>query len=236
MKSKVEIALEDVIMIKKVIEKTQQDFSRISSFFLWIGIINFLVFILEQISYYIRNIMGLLSSAYMALEKICIVFPIIAYIVCFLYFRKKIIGNHNDISNGMLKVWGIILIGSYIFKYLYIMLLPGTEIDFVNGLWRCSELIIFLPIIFGHFMTAILTKSRFLIIVTCIESLIFFALFTSMREVPYGTLGGIGTRVSLSSAFVRIVMILGMILLGIYLKKRGSSIHGNKYDTGSISN
>ena len=27
MKSKVEIALEDVIMIKKVIEKTQQDFS-----------------------------------------------------------------------------------------------------------------------------------------------------------------------------------------------------------------
>ena len=56
MDKNVALALDDISLIKTVIERTQQDFSEIAPFFIWVGIINGIAAIVEQLMYYIRNI------------------------------------------------------------------------------------------------------------------------------------------------------------------------------------
>ena len=134
---------------------------------------------------------------------------------------------------GLLKVWGIILIGTRIFIFLYIFLLPSGNSDAINILWRCRELIEILPIIVILLVTGVLTQIKAISVVTGMYSILYFILFTGMQEVRYGMLGGRGTMISVSSVSIRIVMTAGMIILGLFLKKGVKN--GNKFNTGSIS-
>ena len=134
---------------------------------------------------------------------------------------------------GLLKVWGIILIGTRIFIFLYIFLLPSGNSDAINILWRYRELVEILPIIVILLVTGVLTQIKAISVVTGMYSILYFILFTGMQEVRYGMLGGRGTMISVSSVSIRIVMTAGMIILGLFLKKGVKN--GNKFNTGSIS-
>ena len=159
--------------------------------------------------------------------------PLIAYIICFILFYRMIKLRNNTISMGLLKVWGIILIGTRIFIFLYIFLLPSGNSDAINILWRCRELVEILPIIVILLVTGVLTQIKTISVVAGMYSILYFILFTGMQEVRYGMLGGRGTMISVSSVSIRIVMTAGMIILGLFLKKGVKN--GNKFNTGSIS-
>ena len=232
--SSVEKAINDIEVIKGVIERTQKDFSKISSFFIWIGVINLLEFIVEQLSYYFRNVNGYNSGMSVLLGRISQILPLAAYIICFMIFYKRMRERNNTVSKGILQVWGIVLIGAQILEFLYMFLIPTGNNSAINMLWRCKELIVILPIIIILLVTGILTQRNIIAIVTIIYSVIYFILFTGMKEVRYGVLGGYGTRVSVSSISIRIVMTVGMIILGLFLK-RGVKENGNKINTGSVS-
>ena len=126
------------------------------------------------------------------------------------------------------------MIGSQIFAFIYISLLPAGNNAAINMMWRCKELIIILPVIVILFVTGVLTQMKAITIVTSLYGILYFVLFTSMGEVQYGTIGGSGTRVSASSISIRVVMTVGMIILGLFLKK-GANKNGNKFNTGSVS-
>ena len=81
MENNVEKAITDIAIIKDVIERTQKDFSKISAFFIWIGIINLLEFIIEQFSYYFRNVNGYNSGMSVFLARLALILPLIAYII-----------------------------------------------------------------------------------------------------------------------------------------------------------
>lgn len=234
MDTNVKKAIEDVTMIKNVMERTKEDFSKIASYFLWIGVVNGISFVIEQIAYYIRNVSGY-TSFYGIIIRFSKFLPILGYIVCFVCFYHKIRKSNHDISKGILKTWGIVLIGSQVFDFLYMWLIPAGNNETINVLWRCKELVIILPVIFAFFMTGILTKRRSILILTALYSVLYLCFFISMKEVGYGTWGGIGTRVSISSILIRVIMIIGMAVLGVYLKGRGKK-YGVELNTGSLSN
>ncbi|MBQ7481840.1 MAG: hypothetical protein IJT80_08185 [Lachnospiraceae bacterium] len=234
MDKNVSFALDDISLIKTVIDRTQKDFSKISFFFIWIGIINGIAAIIEQLMYYFRNEYGYGFGAVHLLGIGYYWFRILGYAFIFFYYLRKIKSSSNDISNGMLKIWGIVLIGSYALLFLYMYLIPSGNDDRINTLWKCRELIEILPVIFALFMTGILAQKRIITVVTAIYSVLFFVLFLSMKQVSFGTIGGSGTLVSVSSITIRVVMIFGMIALGIFLKM-GAQNHGHKYNTRSIS-
>lgn len=100
----------------------------------------------------------------------------------------------------------------------------------INILWRSEELIDVLPVVVALFMTGILTKKRIITICTAIYSIVYFVLFLSMKEMPYGNLGGKGTLIPISSVSVRCLMIFGMIILGLYLKI-GAKNNGDTFNT-----
>ena len=234
MENNVEKAITDIAIIKDVIERTQKDFSKISAFFIWIGITNLLEFIIEQFSYYFRNVNGYNSGMSVFLARLALILPLIAYIICFMLFYRLIKSSKNSISMGMLQSWGIILIGSQIFAFLYMFLLPAGNNAAINMMWRCKELIIILPVIVILFVTGVLTQMKAITIVTSLYGILYFVLFTSMGEVQYGTIGGSGTRVSASSISIRVVMTVGMIILGLFLKK-GANKNGNKFHYWTIN-
>jgi hypothetical protein len=235
MDKNVALALDDISLIKTVIERTQQDFSKIAAFFIWIGVINGIAAIVEQLMYFFRNTSGYDFPLVQVFGFSYYWIKILGYVLLFFVFSRKLKAMNNDISNGMLKIWGIVLVGSYLFVFLYMHLMPNGNNEMINTLWKCRELIEILPVIFAFFMTGILTQRRIISIITALYSLVYFVLFFSMKQMPFGTIGGAGTLISVSSFSIRIVMIFGMIALGLFFKI-GARNHGNKYNTRSLSN
>ena len=235
MDKKIETAIDNISLIKAVIEKTQEDFSKVSFYFIWIGIINIGIWILEQMTYFVRNTAGYEYWMVNVLSFAVRWLGILGYVILFMIFYRKIKTSNNLISEGMIKIWGIVLIGSKILAYLYMILIPNGNNDKIFMLWRCKELIEILPVIFALFMTGILTRRKIITVFTAIYSIIYFVLFMSMREIPYGTWGGVGTRISVSNICIKCLMIFGMIAIGLFLRT-GVKKHGNKCNTGGISN
>ncbi len=235
MDRKIEIALDDISLIKEVIKRTQKDFAKVSMFFIWIGIVNVIVWIMEQMTYYIRNKVGYGFWLVYALGQGSHWIRLIGYIVLFIIVYRKIKTVNNEISEGMIKIWGIVLVGGHILSFLYASLIPDGNSDKIITLWKCRELIDILPVIFALFMTGIFAQKNVITVCTAIYSIIYFMLFLSMKEIPYGIYGGRGTLISLSSMSIKFLMTFGMVILGMYLKI-GAKRHGDKYNTRGISN
>ncbi len=223
-------ALDDISLIKAVILRTQKDFARIAMFFIWIGVVNGIAWIMEEFGHYIRNTIGYGNWIVQFIGQGYHWLRFVGYIVLFIICYKKIKTTNNEISEGMIKIWGLVLIGSYILSFMYMRLLPNGNSESLITLWKCRELIEILPVIFALFMTGIITKKAIITVCTSFYSILYFVLFTSMKEISYGNLGGQGTQMPLSSISVKCVMIFGMIFLGLYLKI-GAKAHGDKLDT-----
>ena len=58
MDKKIEMAIDDIALIRRVIERTRQDFSRISAYFIGVGILNLAAWMSEEIAYMIQNLTG----------------------------------------------------------------------------------------------------------------------------------------------------------------------------------
>ncbi len=220
MDKKIEMAIDDLTLIKRVIERTRQDFSRISAYFIGIGILHLVAWLSEEIAYMILNLFGYGHPAARVFWWSGRVLLLSGYVFLFVYYYQKVKKTGNDICEGMVKIWMIVLVGIRILGWLYIRLLPSGNDDKITVLWRCQELIEVLPVLFALFMTGILTKRTVITVLTALYSIFYFVLFVSMKEVPYGTWGGVGTRISASRVCIQYLMSLGMIMLGIYLWRR----------------
>lgn len=230
MNKKMEMAMDDITLIRRVIERTREDLSRISFYFVGIGIMNLAAWLLEEVAYMIRNLFGYGYPAARIFWLGGRILLVAGYAVLFVHFYKMVQRTGNEICEGMVKIWMIVLIGSLILGRLYSSLIPSGNSDKITTLWRCRELIEVLPVLFALFMTGILAKRKLITVFTAVYSIFYFVLFLSMKEVPYGTWGGVGTRISASQIGIQCLMSVGMILLGIYL-------HGKKggHEDGSVA-
>ena len=70
MDNKIKNALDDINMIKEVMNKTQQNLSSFSSFMISVGGIYLFYIVLEQITYYLMNVYGYSSSIYRNMSHI----------------------------------------------------------------------------------------------------------------------------------------------------------------------
>ena len=94
---------------------------------------------------------------------------------------------------------------------------------------------VLLLLVLSFSFSFIFAQKNVITVCTAIYSIIYFMLFLSMKEIPYGIYGGRGTLISLSSMSIKFLMTFGMVILGMYLKI-GAKRHGDKYNTRGISN
>ena len=174
MDKKIEMAIDDIALIRRVIERTRQDFSRISVYFIGIGILNLAAWLTEEIAYMILNLSGYGHPAARIFWWSGRGLILAGYVFLFVYFYQKVKKTGNEICEGMVKIWMIVLVGIRILGWLYIRLLPSGNDDKITVLWRCQELIEVLPVLFALFMTGILTKRTLITVVTAIYSIFYF--------------------------------------------------------------
>lgn len=235
MDKKIKNALDDINLIKEVVNKTQQNFTTAPHFLISVGIVNITYIILEQLGYYFRNVYGYVSNIYHVLGSVLSVFQLVGYVILFLFLNVK--KRHSDnMDKKIFEMWGIIFIGSEVLFWIYKIFLPVGSSQTIGILYRFSELVLMLPVLIGSVATGIFLKDRFLCVVTSIFSCIYLILFVGMKEIPYGTIAGVGTRLPLSSILMRLFLTIGLLAIGIYLKKWRRIIHGNKCNTRSLSN
>ena len=233
MDNKIKNALDDINMIKEVMNKTQQNLSSFSGFMISVGGIYLFYIVLEQITYYLRNVYGYSSSIYRTMSHILPLTLLFGYIAIWVIFHIKQ-KNNDTLNNKLVNIWGIILIGSNIFYWFYWIMLPIGNNSIINMLVRVAQLILFLPVVVGGIVTAVMLKDTIILIFDIGFAIAYIFLFVGMKEIVYGTIGGIGTRIPLNSICLKIFLSIGFLLMGIYLKK-WRKVHGNTVNTRSIS-
>lgn len=228
-------AMEDITIIKKVIEKTKEDVTKIAAFFIWIGIINF-----------VDIMLGLLANAFMApsgfdytvmqvIYYVKFIIVLAGYAIIFLCYRRVMKRCNNDISLGLLNIWGIILLGLFIFTFLYRSFIPKLDMEFYRTLLKNIEVFQFVSLSLGCFMVGIFTKRKSIIICSTVISIVFLVLFISMSHYDI-KLGGEYLEIAYSKILIDIILTVGMFLLGLSLKRQsGGVLDGNSVNTGSIS-
>lgn len=199
------------------------------------GIVNIIYIILEQVGYWFRNTYGYASNIYHFFVSVLSVFQFVGYTVLFLFFQTKK-KRSDSIDKKLFEMWGIIFIGSEVLFWIYQIFLPAGNNQVLGTLHRCSELVLMLPLLTGGILTGVLLKDKLLWSTAAIFSCIYLILFVGMKEIPYGTIGGGGTRLPLSGVWMRFFFTIGLLAMGIYLKKWRTIINGNKCNTRSVSN
>lgn len=235
MDKKIKTALEDIDLIKQIVTKTQHPFTLTPIFLINSGIINIIYIVLEQIGYYFRNICGYTSNIYHFWGTLLPVFQLIGYVILFLFLREKHTCS-NTTDKRIFEIWGILFIGSDILFKIYQICIPAGNTPILEILYRCSELILTLPLMIGGIATSILIKDKFLWKIISIFSFIYLILFVRMKEFAYSIMNGIEIRLPLSNILMKFFLTIGLLMLGFYLKKWSAVIYGNKHNTRSISN
>lgn len=168
----------------------------------------------------------------------------------FVNYRRKIKKTNNDISMGLLTMWGIILIGSAIFSlYRLFVPVPGVisyittetseHVEFSApayiSLMQNIEVLKFTSLILGCLMIGIFTKKKIVVISTAIISILYWILFTGM-DSHLTKIGNNYFNLFYSSILLKLILSIGMVLLGMELKKQsGGASNENILNTGSIS-
>ena len=112
-------AIEEVNLIKKVIDRTQNDFSRIANFFISIGMINTVTCLLYVTLFQIIKRMDHVEYAVWMLFRGLNYISVLGYVVLFIIYRHKLIKRNNALSLSMINIWGTLLIGGEVFRIFF---------------------------------------------------------------------------------------------------------------------
>lgn len=112
-------AIEEVNLIKKVIDRTQNDFSRIASFFISIGVINTVTYLMYVILFQIIKGMEHVGYSFWMLFRGLNYISVLGYIVLFFIYRRKLKNRNNALSLSMINIWGTLLIGGEAFRIFF---------------------------------------------------------------------------------------------------------------------
>ena len=234
-------AMEDIALIRRMIDHTEINMHRLGWLFLVYGLV-FLVY----------SLIGLFSTAIAAhtatLEttaSVSIVLSLLTYVVIavlfvlFLRRRTAIVKTESEHTMKLFDLWGVIMFVPAALELILLLaaVIAGDKMPMVSvALLRIVfEVITNTALYMCIFFTGHYTGSRFLKIVSAVLTILLIILFTCGIS-PDGTgmsadiylpqlTGIINIRSSIAS-FIRIFVYLGMGIYGI-VKQRGS-VHGDE--------
>ena len=120
-------AIEEVNWIKKVIDKTQNDFSRIANFFISIGVINTVTWALYVTLFQIIKGMDRVGYSFWMFFRGLNYISVSGYVVLFFIYRHKLKDRNNALSLSMINIWGALLIGGEVFRLFFSVVNWGEQ-------------------------------------------------------------------------------------------------------------
>ncbi|MDE6220905.1 MAG: hypothetical protein K2G51_10850 [Lachnospiraceae bacterium] len=209
-------AMEEVSLIKRVIDRTQNDFSRIASFFIAIGGVNLAVCLLYaamlqiiegtgQASYFVWRLFWGLNYVSVA-----------GYGILFLRYRRKMKKCNNHLSESLINIWGILLIGGEVFRLFF----SSAYFQEQNVHFYQKTLTFLFPLI-GCFVMGFIIQDKLILWVSFAVVILYMLLAASGGSVRVADFHGNDMKVGLDVLLTAAVSSVGMILLGIELRRKG---------------
>ena len=209
-------AIEEVNLIKKVIDRTQNDFSRIASFFISIGVINTVTYLMYVILFQIIKGMEHVGYSFWMLFRGLNYISVLGYIVLFFIYRRKLKNRNNALSLSMINIWGTLLIGGEAFRIFFSAVNFGKQ-----DVYFYQKTLTFLFPVIGWLVLGfviqdnLIQRAAFLIV-------ILYMLLSGMGiDIKVGSMLGNTVNVGIDSILTGIIVSAGMILLGIHLRRKG---------------
>ena len=230
-------AMEDIALIRRMIDHTEINMHRHGWLFLVYGLVFFAYRMFELFS----TVIVARTSTLEAAGNVSIVFSLLTYVVVavlfvlFLCKRATVVKNESEHTMKLFDLWGVMIfapaaleLAIYLTAIIFAESMPVISVALLRFIFSViKNTALYLCIFFtGHYI-----GSRFLKIVSTVLILLLLALFTCDIS-----LGGIGlseiqltgilsSRISIAS-FIQIFVYLGM---GIYcIVKQKGSVHGDE--------
>ena len=216
MSKKITEALEDVNFIKKVIYKTQNDFSKVSNFFIGIGAVPKLTCFLYALMFGVMESAESVSLAMWSLFRGISFVSIIGYFIVFLIYHYKLKQFKNELSMSLINIWGMLLIGGELFRVFFNMVSYEKigKNQFIQPLFQ------FVFVIIGCFVMGFVIQDKLIQKVSFAMTFLFLLLTGTDSEVKVADFHGNDVKINAITVFTTVILSVGMILMGFYLKKR----------------
>ena len=209
-------AIEEVNLIKKVIDRTQNDFSGIANFFISIGIINTVTCLLYVTLFQIIKGMDHVEYTVWMLFRGLNYISVSGYVVLFFIYRHKLKNRNNALSLSMINIWGTLLIGGEVFRIFFSAVNFGEQ-----DVYFYQKTLTFLFPLIGCLVLGFVIQDKLIQWVAFLIAILYMFLSGMGIEVKVGSILGNNVNVGIDSILTGIIVSAGMILLGIHLKRKG---------------
>ena len=209
-------AIEEVNLIKKVIDRTQNDFSRIASFFISIGVINTVTYLMYVILFQIIKGMEHVGYSFWMLFRGLNYISVLGYIVLVFIYRRKLKNRNNALSLSMINIWGTLLIGGEVFRIFFSTVNFGEQ-----DVYFYQKTLTFLFPLIGCLVLGFVIQDKLIQRAAFLIVILYMFLSGMGIEIKVGSILGNNVNVGIDSILTGIIVSAGMILLGIHLKRKG---------------
>ncbi len=209
-------AIEEVNLIKKVIDRTQNDFSRIASFFISIGVINTVTYLMYVILFQIIKGMEHVGYSFWMLFRGLNYISVLGYIVLVFIYRRKLKNRNNAFSLSMINIWGTLLIGGEAFRIFFSAVNFGKQ-----DVYFYQKTLTFLFPVIGCLVLGFVIQDKLIQWAAFLIVILYMLLSGMGIEIKVGSMLGNNVNVGIGSILTGIIVSAGLILLGIHLKRKG---------------
>lgn len=209
-------AIEEVNLIKKVIDRTQNDFSRIANFFISIGMINTVTCLLYVTLFQIIKGMDHVEYTVWMLFRGLNYISVLGYAVLFFIYRHKLKNRNNALSLSMINIWGTLLIGGEVFRIFFSAVNFGKQ-----DVYFYQKTLTFLFPLIGCLVLGFVIQDKLIQRAAFLIVVLYMLLSGMGIEIKVGSILGNNVNVGIDSILTGIIVSAGMILLGIHLKRKG---------------
>lgn len=225
-------ANEDIRFIKEVLSKTQQDISKTGNFFLWVGIVNLLGVVMKEIGYGLLNLVKEIPLVLWQLLRSVDVISFFLLVFVFVIYYRRLSKAGNDLSKSILKIWGTLLIGGNIFIKFFYILFANTFTNLPADVNRAlGKVILFLLVTVGYLVMSILVHDKKICISTIICVVIYCFLLFINSVATVGSIHGNNVNMSVHDIFISVILSVGMIISGVYIRCRRIKNSGDQQYT-----
>ncbi|MCM1540836.1 MAG: hypothetical protein NC121_06185 [Blautia sp.] len=216
MSQKITEALEDVNLIKKVLYRTQNDFSKVSNFFIGIGAVQILTCFLYVLMLEVMKSMESISLAVWRLFWGISFVSTMGYFIVYLIYHYKLKQFKNELSMSLINIWGMLLVGGELFR----MFINIASYERAGNNQFIQPLFSFTFVIIGCFVMGFVMQDKLIQKVSLAMTILFLILAGTDLAVPVADFHGNAVKINAITVFTKVILSVGMILMGFYLRKR----------------
>ncbi|MCM1412694.1 MAG: hypothetical protein NC305_19450, partial [Lachnospiraceae bacterium] len=138
------------------------------------------------------------------------------YFIVYLIYHYKMKQFKNELSMSLINIWGMLLVGGELFR-MFINIASYESAGYNQSI---QPLFSFTFVIIGCFVMGFVMQDKLIQKVSLAMTVLFLILAGTDLAVPVADFHGNAVKINAITVFTKVILSVGMILMGFYLRKR----------------